>query len=116
RHLLGICDDELLQLVERVALAIARQVADLLRRDADCSADGRADVHSKRTADERAGLERGEGLELCVHALLGVTVREAGQQTRFLLRNAFDSCHRDSPTPSRRPTSAATREPRAAGR
>jgi hypothetical protein len=49
--------------------AILVQIRDLLSSDSICSAHGRADVNSKRTADQRRNAQFGQSFELVIDQL-----------------------------------------------
>jgi hypothetical protein len=63
RHRDGEIEHEAFRFVERRTRFVAREIQELLLRDTEFSADRRADVESKRTADERARLDLAERLE-----------------------------------------------------
>lgn len=63
RHGDGEVEGELLELREPTAVAVAMELEEVLVRDAQRPADGRADVESERAADAARHLECGQLLE-----------------------------------------------------
>src|SRR5579864_875371 len=68
-HRVRVLEHQPLQLREVEICSITIQVCDLFGRDPALSADGRADVNSKRATDERCDSQLGEPFELGVHQL-----------------------------------------------
>src|SRR6267154_3156845 len=92
RHAIGILDDQALQFREVEIGAVTVQISDLCFRDAALSADGRANVNSKRASNKRRNAEFSEAFEFRIDQLaeqlglfhLTITPEEFGMMGGYL--------------------------------
>jgi hypothetical protein len=69
RHGVGIFEDQALQLREVEIRSIVAEVGDLFGGDSGFSADGRADVNSKRASDEGCDAKFGQAFQFVIDAV-----------------------------------------------
>ena len=92
RHRVRVFEHEPLQVGEARIRAVARQIRNLLGGDAVHSADGRADVDSKRTTDKGRYSKLGQTFQFAIDELaaglgllhLAVSPEDCGMMRRYL--------------------------------